>query len=395
MVYLIYSLVISTLLVFGITTSGSHLTQTLVNYFPKEAMFGVFSSLIIGFSFLKGNGSVKYVNKPVFAFVILVVVQFFLYFYLPTFDIKDNGSYGVNMWAVKPFINIMLGILLIKTLVENLSSKDWIRIFKFLCWCGFSVSVYALFQWVGIDPIGDNFEKNFVNDMFSRPQSMTTTLSHHTLTACFIALLAPLNLMFSEKRYKAFFLTSFVCLCLVDSILALGCFFVTFIIYLVFCKRFKVIACVFIVLVASLFFLNKTNTHFFSSSGRVAIWKNSVVDVLSHKPFRGFGHGSYAKKYSDKTIVLFAHNDYVQELNEGGIPGFVILMFFIYGLFYKCLYNIAQKFFIADIVILCTFIGLCLMCFGTFVFHYPPLAVIGILYISYIEHRNINIGRLT
>ena len=394
MVYFVYALVLMTLVSFSVTTSSFHLAQTLANYFPKEAAFVCIGSLIIGYSLMNRKTNFIYSNKYLFWFLCLVIVQFFMNYYIPMFNIDDNGRYPIVLWPIKPTLNIIIGVLLIKVLAEHLTGKDWVKIFKFLCWTGFILSVYALSQWCEIDPIFKNFQKNFVNKGMTRSQLMFTFLSHKTLTAAFIALTAPLCLMFNENKYKVFLGIMVLAVILADSILAMAGLFVALTIYLLIRKNIKTAILVTVIAVLIAGYFGITTKHFFSDNGRMAVWQRSTADVLNNSPLVGFGHGSFQKKYSDTILVLFAHNDYVQELNEGGIVGLLIVSLFIYHLVLKFFYVVFEKFFIVDIVLLCCLCVLLIICFGSFPFHYAPLAVIGILYISYIESRNTN-WRLT
>jgi len=139
--------------------------------------------------------------------------------------------------------------------------------------------------------------------------------------------------------------------------------------------------------VSGLILLNETHKDFFGYSGRVEIWKQATIDVLRDKPFIGYGPGTFSRKYDNPTIVLFAHNDYIEGLNTGGLPLLAILILYTMSLLYRGISNIAKNYFIMDIALMCCLMSLIVISNGTFLFHYPPLAVLGILYISYIEYR--------
>lgn len=391
MIYFVYSLILLTTCLFLGTTSKSQLVQTLVNYYPKEAAFFVIGSLTIAFTFMCKESGKRLRNKWLFAFLAFSIFQLFFYLWLPIIGIYKDGKFFINFWAIRPYINIFTGIFLIKVLSEHLTNKEWVKVFKLLCWCGFLISVYSILQFFGIDGIGNHFEKNFVNGNPQRKQLMTTFLTHHTLTAAYVAMTAPLCLLFKDFRYKVFLTVMACSLILMDSLVGIVGFLASIFLYLLLTKKFRILVLTVILSIVGLLFLNNQYKNFFSDSGRFPLWKESIVDVLNNKPFHGFGHGSFSEKYNRSgSKVLFAHNDYVQELNEGGLPGFIILIFWFWSMFCKGLNNIIKEWFILDIVILCSFVCVCIIAFGSFPFHYAPLAVIGILYISYIESQNIN-----
>lgn len=389
MIYFVYSLILLTVCVFSVTSSQSQLLQTLVNYIPKEIAFFFISSLIISYSFInrKVNGARLY-NKYLFAFMAFLVFQFVWYFYKPIALIDTYGEYGFKMSIVRPFINIFIGVMLLKVLVESLVNKEWISIFKFLTWIGFLLSVYSILQWFGIDWSNGMIEVNYINDIPENKQLMYTFLSHRTLTAAYIALIAPLCLMFKENKYKLFLLVMAVSLALSDSLVAILAFIVSLALFFLISKKFKIFLIIIFISIAGLFLLNKTHQDFFATSGRVALWKQASIDVLKEKPFIGYGLGSFSRKYDNSTIILFAHNDYIQGLSTGGIPLLLILIAYTMSLLYRGISNVAKDYFIMDISLFCCLVSLIIISNGTFLFHYPPLAVLGILYISYIEYRH-------
>ena len=391
MIYFIYSLILLTTFLFLGTTSESQLVQTLVNYYPKEASFFVIGSLIIAFTFIAKESGKRLRNKWLFAFLTFSIFQFFLYLYMPLVGVYKEGKFFINFWTVRPYINIFTGILLIKVLAEHLTNKDWVKVFKFLCWCGFIISIYSILQFLGIDGIGSHFEKNFINGNPERKQLMTTFLTHHTLTAAYVAMTAPLCLLFKDLRYKVFLGVMACSLILMDSLVGIVGFLVSMFLYLLLTKKFRILMLFIILSTAGLLVLNNQYQNFLSDNGRFGLWKEVTVDVLKNKPFHGFGHGSFSEKYNSPSAkLLFAHNDYIQELNEGGLPGFIILGFWLWNMLCRGLINVTKQWFILDIVILCSFVCTCVIAFGSFPFHYAPLAVIGILYIAYIESQNIN-----
>jgi len=396
MIYFVYSLILFTVCVFSVTSSQDYLVQTLVNYIPKEIAFFFIGSLTIAYSFInkKVNGA-RLNSKYLFAFLAFIIFQFVWYFYRPIAMIDVNGGYSFNMTILRPFINIFIGVILIKILAESLVNKEWIKIFTLLVWVGFLLSVYSILQWFGIDWSNGLMEVNYINGVPAKKELMYTFLSHRTLTSSYIALTVPLCLMFKEVKYKIFLVFMIISLSLSDSLVAIVAVILSVLLFFLLSKKFKVVLLIILLSATGLILLNRTHQGFLKDSGRIAMWKQATKDVLHKKPFIGYGPGSFSRKYDvignrdgGDMVILFAHNDYIQGLSIGGLPLLAILIAYTISLLYRGISNIAKDYFIMDIALMCCLTSLIIISNGTFLFHYPPLAVLGILYISYIEYRH-------
>src|SRR3990167_6393531 len=393
MIYFVYNLIILTVCVFSVTTSQNHLVQTLVNYIPKEVVFSMIGSLTIFYSFInKKTNSLIYNNKFMFAFLVFLAIQFLWYFYKPMLMINNEGMYGFNIRIIRPTICLLTGVFLIKVFSETFITKEWINIFNVVCWMSFLLAVYSILQWCGIDWNTNIMTKNFVNQNPQRDQMMFTFLSHHTLTAAYLALSAPLCLMFTQHRYKIFLAVIFISLVFSGSIMALTAFMVSVSLFFILSGNIRFFLLMVLFSLCVVFLLNKVYPEFLFNSGRFEIWRLVITDVFKEKPFIGYGLGEFAYKYNNPNVILFAHNEYIETLFFGGIPALVILAGYILNLFYKIITRIKES-FVMDTVIACCFVSLCILSFGTFIFHYPPLAVLGILYMAYIEYKYLNYRR--
>lgn len=75
-----------------------------------------------------------------------------------------------------------------------------------------------------------------------------------------------------------------------------------------------------------------------STSARLLIWKSTIQMMLAH-PFTGTGWGTFTNYYpayrslkENTTSGLFAHNDYLQLITEGGIPALLLQLGILLGL---------------------------------------------------------------
>lgn len=390
MVYLVYFLILATLLPFGFTTSEDNLIQTLVARVPKELGFFAGASLIIAMSMWNQEKVNTFNNKWIAAFLVWVVCHFFFLFYLPIININTQGMYIFKTTVVRPFLNMFLGVVLIKVLVESLSHKDWIKICKFLCWTGFLLSVYSILQWFGIDQIfqSENWKLNHSNGVVMRKDFMMTFMSHHVLSSNYIALIAPLCLMFQDFRYKLFFAVMAVSVCMADSLTSFAALGVSVIAYLILCVKWRKLFLVIILMSVLAVFLGGKHQNFFGTNSRESLWKDSISDVAKNAPYTGLGIGSYPKKYKvGKEMALSAHNEFVQVANEGGLIMVVIVIGYLITLFRRTILLIIAQRFIMTICFFSAVLGLLVISNGSFPFRFAPLATLGILYIAYMESQ--------
>ncbi len=388
MLYAVYFLILATIVPFAISLSNDNLVQTLSQWVPKEAGFFAGSCLVLSMSIFKGKQNVDtFNNKWIAALFVYVVLHFIWKFYIPIISMDISGRHAINYWTMRPFLNILLGILLIKTLVENFSVGEWIKVSKFLCWVGFILSVYSIFQWFGVDQIFlKHYKLNHSNGLAVRKDFMMTFFTNHILSSNYIALVAPLCLMFKEPRYKIFFVVMAVSVCMADSLTSYAALVVAVLAYLGFCSKLRTLILVGILIVILSIVMNVKHKNYFSFNGRMALWKDSINLVLKKNPYTGFGIGSYPKKHKLGTqIALSAHNEFAQSLSEGGVLFIIIIVGYLVTFFRRAAFSILNKRFIMTICFFCGFLGVFVISNGSFPFRFAPLATLGILYIANLE----------
>ena len=388
MVYAVYFLILATIIPFTISLSSDNLVQTLAQWVPKEVGFFAGASLVLAMSIFKGKQNVNtFNNKWIAALFVYVVLQFIWKFYIPIISMDVTGGYVVKFWAMRPFLNILLGVLLIKTLVENFSVGEWVKVSKFLCWVGFILSIYSIFQWFGVDQIFlKHYKLSHSNGLAVRKDFMMTFLTNHILSSNYIALVAPLCLMFKELRYKIFFVVMAVSACMADSLTSYAALALAVLAYLAFCSKWKALIFAGILILTLSIFMNVKHKNYFSFNGRTALWKDSINLVLKENPYTGFGIGSYPRKHKlGNQLALSAHNEFVQSLSEGGFLFIIIIGGYLVTLFRRAIFSILDKRFIMTICFFCGFLGFFVISNGSFPFRFAPLATLGILYIANLE----------
>lgn len=318
-------------------------------------------------------------NKWIGLILIYVILSFGWYFYRPIVFVKEGQKI---MWNVRYFlsaVDVILAIFIIKDLVEYTDNLNrWVTIAKVLCWTGFSFSVYAILQYLGLDQI---FTKNL---KWVHPNKMITFMGNSMHTANFIAILSPLCLMFKDLRYKLFYLFAFIALVLVDSVLSLGAFIVGFLLYLFFMKRFRLTLFLLFLLFISGIILWIYHPQYLSFSGRLELWQ-MVFDSWKEKAFTGWGLGAFSfQNFKDSTgsIAIACENDYLHILHDGGLFLFVLVCGYLVNLFKRIILSkdsMLNRGYVISLIVYMFIAG------GSFIIWIAPMALIGLIYISALE----------
>lgn len=352
-------------------------------WIPKSAVFLIGGFIMLGVNFIsQKERTLVFKNKWIGLILIYTILSFGWYFYKPIIFAKDGQKVLWNIWNFLPSLNIILAIFMVKDLVEytdNLSR--WVRIAKVLCWVCFSFSVYAFLQFLGLDQI---FTKDLKWINSTKSTYMISFIGNSMHTANFIAMLSPLCLIFKDLRYKIFYLSAFIVLILINSIISLVAFIIGFLVYLFFMKKFKWIVCILLWLVALSIFVYHYYPQYFSFSGRFELWKLVLMDWKA-KPYTGWGIGSLLTRQirdSTTSLALAVENDYLEILHNGGLILLVLVCGYLINLF-KRIIMAKDNILLAGYTI--SFIVYLVLGMGSFIISIFPLALVGIIYISALE----------
>lgn len=327
--------------------------------------------------------SYTFKNKWIGLILIYLILSFGYYFYLPLVWAKAGQKVAWNVWNFLPTLNVILAIFMIKDLVEYTDNLDrWVKIAKVLCWTAFGFSVYALLQKAGLDQI-------FTKDLkWVHGNKMITFLGNSMNTANFIAMISPLCLIFKDFRYKIFYAAIFLCLCLINSTASMGAFIAGLLVYLILTNKKRKFFSVSLLTIISAIFIYLKNPSYLSSSGRFELW-NIVLNGWKAKAFTGWGLGSFAlKKYTEHTnsIALFAENEFIQALHDGGIILMVLLTGYLFTLMVR-IFLVKKN--MLNIGYVSGFASYLMICGSNSPFWLAPTALVGIIYISALEAQTI------
>lgn len=378
--------------------TGNALADTQYFYTPKEFMFVITSFLVTAFAgFYSDDYGLKFKNKWISAFLIFFVMQFMWNFMAPViFGSGDKHSVW-TLWAIRPFLCFISAYLLMTTLIQSgIDIKPWVNLCKVFAGVCIVLSVLAVVQWLGIDSIiNSHYGRNFHNGIFERSQLITTFMGERTMSSACIAILSPYLLMFKGFKYKALYLLAFLAIVMAESTISLIAFFIGLFVYLLMKKNKKGILWMVLIAFITLIFMSCFYKSFWNFNGRILLWKDVVLNIFhSNALLFGKGFGSFAHSFNIHSklvtpeynlIILFAHNEFVQMLSEGGLLTVVLFSGYILNLFLR----IAKQWtFDRSILLICNIAAISavlVIAQGLFPFWFAPTAFMAILILSSTE----------
>ena len=352
-------------------------------WIPKNAVFLMLGFIMLGFNFISQKERVlTFKNKWIGLILIYVILSLGWYFYFPLIMAKNGQKVLWNIWNYLPSLNIILAIFMIKDLVEYTDNLNrWVTIAKVLCWVCFGFSCYAILQFFGIDQF---FPKELNWNIFSKSSHMITFVGNSMHSANFIAMLSPLCLMFKDLRYKVIYSLAFITLIFINSTISMAAFITGLLFYLIWMKRIKFAVLFVLVILILSYLIYLYRPSYFSFSGRFELWRLVLSDWLK-RPYMGWGIGSFAvRKITDHTnsLALFATNEYIQILHNGGICLLVLVGGYLTGLIKRIIMAKDNILLVGYTVSFSVYLVLAL---GSSIIWLSPLALVGIIYISALE----------
>jgi len=347
-------------------------------------VFIILGIIFIASSWLSRNKERTTFYSPWISFILIYFALHFGWMFLKPLFINDaRGMVVWNMWTIIPTINVFLGIIMVQTLVEYTDDyQRWINVAKVLVWLGFGLSCYGLLQHFGLDQIFKNTRKLFdiqVVMFFGNPM----------LAGHFLAIIAPLPLMFKGLRYILIYLTMGIVCYLTGSDAAIGVFVFSSLVFLALSHRWGwLISYATLALCGGLWqILHKPS--FLDLSGRLLLWKG-VLNFCKEAPLTGFGLGHFFNRHfnPDPEIISWAHtahNEFLEILHDWGIVGLVLVVGYLFFLFRRLRLMLLVDRSIILNGFASAFIGYLLIAQVGFPLRIAPLALIGILYIACLE----------
>ena len=365
--------------------NGSDIQFKDAFWIPKELVFMIGSSVVIGYYFSE-NKNIGSLKNRIFGIIFgFIVISSLLRFMLPLIFNGINGRIFWNLFLIRPTINFILGSFLVYVLVSGSTIENWVKLSKLFAYLGFGFACYAILQWCGIDQIFGKADFNYTNGIFERKILMVTFLANNFLTSNFISVLSPFCLMFKETRFKIFYIVCGAAILLTQTTIAFVSYFIGLFVYLLMNRKFKVLFVTCGLSLIMFFVMCKFDRTFMSDTGRYTLWWNIIT--TNSLPFFGNGTGSFiiAGFTSGKLQALHAHNEWLQFYYEGGLVLVVMSLMYMFDLIKRIWSEYIENNSIILIGFTSAFFSYLVVMSGGFPLRIASLALIFILIISCLE----------
>ena len=361
---------------------------------PKQAVFIILGFVMVAYSLMnKDTKTLTLRNRWLsLTFIYTTLSSLGYYFFLPLLFSKEKYI-GFSISTILAMLTIILSILIIQTLVEWTNDLNrWVKTGKFLSWLGFGFSLYALIQFCGLDQIfSSNLEwvhnpYNLTQGNFFDNHRMITFLGNKRETACFLAILSPMCLMFKGLKYKIMYAVIALTILITSSFTGMFSLTAGFFLYLLLSGKWKLALTGILSTPLIGWGLLKINTDFFNFYGKGEIWKNVFLGTIPKFLF-GHGLGSFPllgyKKGDD--LVINADFELLQLLSDGGLVLVILVIGYVITLYRRIFLEFLSSnsmLLIGYIVGLTTFL---IIMVGASPLHFPALLLIGLCYVACLE----------
>lgn len=338
---------------------------------------------------LKDGLKFEFKNKYLAWLAAWVFITFIFNWYYPILR-----GIGYNVGTLDPMIHFTLAVMATMLVCSNLERVDFIRCGKAICISCTFVSIFCIFQGIGLDPM-----KYIVKYDWKESRHIAALLDNPDVAGNYICMCLPLFIYFNKPKYYICLGLSIIALLFTQSSISIGAGFIAVFIYLIF--RFSkvkkvVFALLFIQILFVLFCL--TNSHFNKIhggfTGRVEAWQMMIQ--RQNNPLFGMGLGAVKSlnvvtgqcdtpacnesvregKFVDNHW-MFAHNDYLMIWVELGALGLFLLILVIIHAFKRFNYKEDNQIGFAYFGCFTSFL---IIMFGSFPMEMPPIALNGLVF---------------
>lgn len=341
-------------------------TRLIKGAFFDFTMFGIIIvALINGLKF-------EYKNKYISWFASWVFLTIIFNWYYPIIM-----GIGYNVGSIDSNIHFILAITGTILVCSNFERSDFIRCAKAFCISGTLVSIFCIFQGVGLDPMA-----HIAKYGYKESRHIGALLDNPDIVGNYLCMLLPFFVYFNKPKYYICLGLCVWALLLSQSSISIVAAFISMAIYLLFRfpgKRIVVIS----VLISTLFFgiFCITNHHFNKIdngfTGRFRAWETMLS--RTNNPLFGQGLGivkSLSVKSEIDNIWIYAHNDYLETYISLGALGLFLLILIIFNAFKKFNYKLDNQ---AGFAYLSSFVAFLIIMLASFPMEMPPLALDGLV----------------
>ena len=354
----------------------------------KESLFQIGSIALLASLFFDTKMR-EYKNKYLGYFLLYLGISFFRFFsmaYIWGGNVRGTQYRTIiNTWNLLPTINIILGFIMLKVIIENLKWNQVRTLIKLTCFVTFIISCHLILQRLGVFQIygHDNFDG--AKGWLSANRTIGF-LGNPMVAGGFVSIASQFNLFFRKRINYVFYFIAFVATVVTSTTTAPAVFIVCAFIYFIIYRR-SVGICLGILSIIGLGAAFKFK-DFYSFSDRLEVWKQTV-EWWWKMPYTGLGLGNFrTHNLLVKTTRWWqVHSEPLQILHELGILGFSLVGLIVID-FYRRL-KFKREVFVCGLVV---FSGI-LNSITTFPLHIAPtmfLIIIGFAFKEILEQEDSN-----
>lgn len=288
------------------------------------------------------------------------------------------AGFGYNSGTIEASLHFILATIGTFLVCSTIERKDFVRIAKATAYSIMAVSIFGLFQAIGLDPMAHIATYGYKDN-----RHVCALLDHPTLFGNYIALGFPFFLYLKGLRFKIGMVLAILGVLAVHSSLSVIAIVVSTSMFIVLKYRdnkrlLGLIAGAVLLFTVFCFFNHTFNKIDAGWSGRIPAWKEFITKDTNYIFGGGLG---VAKAYGVVTgnksdYWMFCHNDYLEIFLALGFIGTLLFFLTVIHSFRNFDYNRNNH---LGFAYLSSFTAFLILMFGSFPMEIAPLALGGLI----------------
>lgn len=333
---------------------GSLENAVELSYQVQEMFFRYGTMLLFGMSMLiERKRQLKFV-EGILLFSVLLISSCFLN--------------GFPLYSRRALLNLATGLVLYRTIFEFVDLKGLVSWSKWFFWLLVVNGLFCLMQYFRCDFLFQNPDGHIV----PRNELMVGLMKMKANLGVLVALVAPWFLLMRWKWLTLSFLVAIPLIIIGETSAGILAMLAGVIFPLYFRNKRLFYVLFGLCAVAGTFYVLYYDMPSGQFDKRLIIWWRALREVVPSSPILGFGLGSFAQwepQMIQETVVeklgfIWAHNEFIQLLFEGGILSLIIVILYVKRMCLGFLKSVRNK-------ELCVLFGVFLSVLVISFFHFP------------------------
>lgn len=284
---------------------------------------------------------------------------------------------GFNAGTIDSTIHFILAITATVLVCSNFQRVDFIRCAKAICISGTLISIFCIFQSIGLDPM-----RSIAKYGSKEPRHAVALLDHPDIVGNYLCMILPLFIYFRKPKYYLCLGICLIALILSKSSLSIVAGFIAVLLYLsfIFIKSKKILLSLiisFILFFSFCIFTPSMNKFYNGFTGRFSAWQEIIKRTDNPLFGQGLGIVKSLQVSIGNNFWMFAHNDYLEVYCALGALGLFLLILVIIHALKNFNYKEDNQIGIAYYG---CFIAFLIVMFGSFPMEIPPIALNGLVF---------------